>query len=103
MDQSLRAIIWLKQRLAQRCSINVGFFVLSFVPSFIYSLTHSFIHSFCPRSQGHFHNLDFRGDSHVANPCSAEGLWPPVLHSFPPWGPQVPGQEPTCPFTLCRS
>lgn len=52
MDQSLRAIIWLKQRLAQRCSINVGFFVLSFVPSFIYSLSHSLIHLFTHSVRG---------------------------------------------------
>lgn len=52
MDQSLRAIIRMRQRLAQRCSINVGSFVLSFVPSFIYSLSHLLIHLFTHSVQG---------------------------------------------------
>lgn len=52
MDQSLRAIIRMKQRLAQRCSINVGSFVLSFVPSFIYSLNHLLIPVFTHSVQG---------------------------------------------------
>lgn len=45
MDQPLRATIRMKQGLAQRCSINVGSFVLSFVPSFIYSVIYSFMYS----------------------------------------------------------
>lgn len=66
MDQTLRAVVRTKQRLAQRCSINVGSSVLSFIPSFI--------HSFSPRRQRHLYNLDFGGDPHGVSPCSSKGL-----------------------------
>lgn len=120
MDQPLG--YYMEETKAGTEMLNKCRLFCSFIYSLIhYSLIHLLAHSFTPsfiirsfiyliihllilsKESGTLPQSRLWGESHVASPCSSKGLSPPVQHGFPPWGPQLPGQEPTFPSTLCRT